>query len=123
MQDNILLNKVQAFSVRIVKAEQHLRLYRNEKIMSKQILRAGTSIGANCTEAQNAQSKLDFISKMSIALKEADETRYWLGNLRAGEYLSKEEYESLLVDVKEIIALLVSIIKTTKNNINKKSED
>lgn len=123
MQDNILLTKTQAFSVRIIKAEQCLRLQRNEKIMSKQILRSGTSIGANCTEAQNAQSKLDFISKMSIALKEADETRYWLGNLKAGEYISIEEYESLLYDVKEIIALLISIIKTTKNNISKKNED
>ena len=123
MAENILLIKAQAFSVRIIKAEQHLRLHRNEKIMSKQILRSGTSIGANCTEAQNAQSKLDFINKLSIALKEADETRYWLGNLQAGEYISQEEYDSLLLDLKEIIALLVSIIKTAKNNINKKNDD
>ena len=114
---NVLMEKVTAFSVRIVKAEQYLRLTKHEMVMSKQVLRSGTSIGANCTEAQNAQSKPDFVHKLSIALKEADETKFWLRLLREGGFITKEMFDSMMTDVSEICALLVTIIKTTKDRI------
>ena len=82
--------------------------------MSRQLLKSGTSIGANIRESKNAQSPADFISKLSIALKEADESQYWIDLLRFGNFLSDREYESLNNDVKELIALLTSIIKTEK---------
>ena len=84
--------------------------------MSKQLLRSGTSIGANVTEADQAQSKADFISKMGIANKEAHETRYWLRLLYHTNYLNEEEYTSILNDCQELIRILQSIIKSTKNN-------
>ena len=111
------MEKVTAFSIRIVKAEQYLRITKHELVMSKQVLRSGTSIGANCTEAQNAQSKADFVHKLSIALKEADETKFWLRLLREGDFISEEVFNSMINDVTEICALLVSIIKTTKDRI------
>ena len=114
---NVLMEKVTAFSIRIVKAEQYLRITKHELVMSKQVLRSGTSIGANCTEAQNAQSKADFVHKLSIALKEADETKFWLRLLREGDFISEEVFNSMINDVTEICALLVSIIKTTKDRI------
>ncbi len=82
--------------------------------MSRQLLKSGTSIGANIRESKNAQSPADFISKLSIALKEADESQYWIDLLRFGNFLSDREFESLNNDVKELIALLTSIIKTEK---------
>ena len=84
--------------------------------MSKQLLRSGTSIGANICEAQQAQSPMDFLSKMSIALKEAYESDYWLRLLHGTEYLTKDEYDSIIADCRAITKLLVSIIKSTKNN-------
>ena len=114
---NVLMEKVTAFSVRMVKAEQYLKNTKQEKVMSKQILRSGTSIGANCTEAQNAQSKADFINKLSIALKEADETKYWLHLLKEGNFITDEMFNSTMADIKEICALLVTIIKTTKSKM------
>ena len=83
--------------------------------MSKQLLRAGTSIGANIAESQQAQSRPDFISKLCIALKEAGETDYWLRLLRATDYLSENEYDSLIIDCKELEKLLTTIIKSTKS--------
>ena len=84
--------------------------------MSKQLLRSGTSVGANISEAQQAQSPMDFLSKMSIALKESYESDYWLRLLYRTEYLTKDEYNSIITDCRTISKLLVSIIKSTKNN-------
>ena len=81
--------------------------------MSKQLLRCGTSIGANAAEAQRGQSKADFAAKMSIALKEANETEYWLKLLYRTEYLSKEQYESVYADIQELISILVAICRAT----------
>ncbi len=105
------------FAVRIVNLYKFLTTTRNEFVMSKQILRAGTSIGANIAESQEAQSKADFISKLSISLKECKETRYWLILLERTDYISKTEYDSLDNDASELNALLVSIIKTAKASI------
>ena len=118
MKDNVLLNKTEAFSIRIINAEKYLRTQKKETIMSKQILRSGTSIGANTAESQNAQSPSDFVHKLSIALKEADETKYWLKLLHGSQYITEEAHKSMSTDLNEIIALLTTIIKTTKNKYN-----
>ncbi len=86
--------------------------------MSRQLLKSGTSVGANIRESKNAQSAADFISKLSIALKEADESQYWIELLKYGEFLSEKEFESMNNDIKEIIAILTSIIKTEKKKLN-----
>ena len=96
---------------------QHLTTCRHENVLSKQILRSGTSIGANVAESFNAQSEPDFINKLSIALKEADETNYWLKKLHIGNYLTEKEFQSMEEDNIEIIKLLTSIIKTKKKNM------
>jgi four helix bundle protein len=114
MRENIVLEKSFAFAVRIVNMYKYLTEQKKEYIMSKQLLRCGTSIGANTTEAQRAQSKPDFISKMSIALKEAYETEYWLRLLNATEYIEENVYASMHNDNEELISLLVSICKTAK---------
>jgi four helix bundle protein len=103
------------FGVRIVKFYKYLTT-KNVYVLSKQILRCGTSIGANVHESIHAQSKADFISKMNIALKEADETDYWLRLLWKSDVIEDEEYESLSKDVKQIIGTLVKIIKNTKSS-------
>lgn len=118
IKDNVLLNKTEAFSIRIINAEKYLRTQKKETIMSKQILRSGTSIGANTAESQNAQSPSDFVHKLSIALKEADETKYWLKLLYGSQYIQEDAYKSMSTDLNEIIALLTTIIKTTKNKYN-----
>ena len=110
----IIETKSFAFSVRIVKLYKHLCEEKKAYVLSRQILRAGTSIGANVAEAQQAQSRPDFISKLCIALKEAGETDYWL-RLRATDYLSEHEYDSLIIDCKELEKLLTTIIKSTKS--------
>ena len=92
---------------------------KKEFVISKQILRCGTSIGANFAEAIYGVSEADFINKLSIALKEADETAYWLELLSESSIIDKKQFDSLYADLDEIISLLISIIKTTKNNINK----
>lgn len=106
------------FAVRIVNFYKYLCEEKREFVISKQILRSGTSIGANVRESKNAQSNPDYLSKLNIALKEADETQYWLEVLVQSEFINIEEYESLNEDLKPIIAILVSSIKTikTKNN-------
>ena len=103
-----------AFSVRIVNAYKHLTTEQKEHVMSKQLLRCGTSIGANIAEAQQAQSRADFLSKLSISLKEASETNYWLRLLYATGYLSDMEFHSLIADCHELEKMLTAIIKTTK---------
>ena len=102
------------FGVRIVKFYKFLTEERKVYVLSKQLLRCGTSIGANIHESIHAQSKADFISKMNIALKESDETDYWLRLLFKSEVISEKEYDSLEKDIKQIIGTLVKIIKTSK---------
>ncbi len=96
---------------------------KNEFVLSNQILKSGTSIGANITESVRAQSEADFLTKLTIALKEADETKYWLHLLITGEYLDEKAYESLRNDCEEIIKLLVSITKTVKLKTDKEKSD
>ena len=110
---NIVLEKSFIFSKRIVNLYKYLTNIKKEYILSKQLLRAGTSIGANVTEAQRAQSKADFRSKMAIALKEAYETDYWIKLFYETEYLNKKEYESIIKDNQELICLLIAICKTS----------
>ena len=111
--DNIIESKSFEFAVRIVRLYQYLTAEKKEYVLSKQVLRSGTSIGANIAEAQKAQSKADFYSKMSIALKEANETHYWLRLLHRTEYLTEKEFQSMEPEIKEIISILVSICKST----------
>ena len=98
---------------------RYLREEKKEFILSKQLIRAGTSIGANIVESQQAQSRADFISKLSIALKEACETNYWLRLLQATDYLTESEFTSIIADCRELEKILTSIIKTTRSTPNK----
>ena len=116
MKENVIKNKSFAFAVRIVRLYQHLRDSKNEFVLSKQLLRSGTSVGAMVREAEHAETKADFKHKMAIAQKEANETIYWLELLNETEYLSEVEFKSINEDATEIIKLITSIIKTTKNN-------
>lgn len=113
--NNIIETKSFDFAVRIVKLYKFLCEQKKEFTLSKQLLRAGTSIGANVAEAEQAQSKADFVAKINIALKEASETKYWIKLLSATDYLSINESNSILSDCVEIEKILVSIIKTSKN--------
>ena len=116
MTKNIIYDKSYSFALRIVKLSNYLKNEHKEFVLSRQVLRSGTAIGALIKEAQFAQSKADFIHKLSIALKEANETDYWINILYDSNYLNKKMYDSLTVDIKEIISLLVSIVKSSKNN-------
>ena len=107
------------FAICIVNFYKYLREEKNEYVMSKQILRCGTSIGANVRESKNAQTDPDYLTKKNIALKEADETQYWLEVLFRSEFISETEYNSLNNDLKEIIAILVSIVKKIKKKQEK----
>ena len=111
---SIVKEKSKKFAVRIVKLYQYLSGEKREYVLSKQILRSGTSIGANIREALDGQSPADFIAKMSIALKEASETEYWLELLHETGYLSKEEYTSIHCDCAEVARMLTSIVKTSR---------
>ena len=115
-KENVLKLKSYDFGLRIVKLYKHLSETKKEYVLSKQILRSGTSIGANVAEANQAQSKADFIHKLSIAHKESFETDYWLCLLRDSEYLSIPQAESLLTDCYELQKLLTASIKTSKSN-------
>ena len=112
--NNAIEEKSFQFAVRVVKLCRYLCDEKKEFILSKQLLRAGTSIGANIAESQQAQSRPDFISKLCIALKEASETNYWLRLLRATDYLSETEYRTMIVQCKELERLLTSILKSAK---------
>jgi len=114
LRDNILVDKSFKFAIRVVNLYKHLSNNKKEYILSKQLLKCGTSIGANINEAQEGQSRADFISKLSIALKEARETKYWIELLKETNYLTDKEANSILKDLVELIKLLVTIIKTTK---------
>ena len=111
---SLLLGKSEAFAGRIIRMYQYLTSQKHELIISKQVLRSGTSIGANVTESRNAQSTADFIHKLNIALKEADETLYWIKSLHEGGYLNEKEYVSIYNDADELVKILVSSIKTLK---------
>ena len=100
------------FAVRIVNLSKYLRYRKKEFVLSKQLLRSGTSIGANVSEGRRAQSKADFLAKMNIALKEANETHYWLRLLYRTDYLTKSEFQSIESDVDELLRILTAICKT-----------
>ena len=115
--ESIIITKSKAFAIRIIKLYQFLNDEKKEFVMSKQILKSGTSIGANAKEAARAQSKMDFIHKNSIALKEASETEYWLELLCETDYITSQVYDSLNKDNIELIRMLTACIKTTKENL------
>ena len=121
MSDNILVNKSFKFAVRIINLYKYLCDNKKEFILSKQLLRSGTSIGANINESQEAQSKNNFVSKLSISLKEARESKYWIELLKETDYLTNQEASSIIEDLVEILKLLTSIIKSTKQNIKEKN--
>lgn len=112
--DNVIEIKSFDFAVRIVNLYKHLTTEKKEYVLSKQLLRSGTSIGANVSEAQRGQSRADFLAKMSISQKEANETHYWLRLLHKTEYLTDKEFESIEPDIKEIMAILTAICKNSK---------
>ena len=114
MKDNVIATKSFQFAIRIVNLYKYLTNQKSEFILSKQLLRCGTSIGANIAEAEKAQSKADFIAKIGIALKEASETDYWLRLLHQTEYINNAEFSSLQSDIDELIRILSSIRKTTQ---------
>lgn len=107
-----------AFSVRIVQLCKYLNEKKNEYVLAKQILRSGTSIGANHREAIYAETDLDFIHKLAIAQKECNETMYWVELLKATNYISKEQFDSLYTDAEEIMKMLTSSILTAKRSLN-----
>ena len=116
MKENIVKEKSFSFAVRIVNLSKYLVEQKREFVLSKQILRSGTAIGALIRESEHAESKADFIHKLSIALKEANETDYWIDLLHQTNYLILKEHQSIKTDILELIKLLTSIIKTSKNN-------
>lgn len=116
---NVLENKSLLFALRIINAYKYITQDKQEYILSKQLLRSGTSVGAMIKEAEFAESKMDFIHKLNVALKEANETRYWLMLLKGAEYISVSAYESIEEDCNELIRLLASIIKTSRQNLPK----
>ena len=116
MSQNVIKEKSFTFALRIVKLAKYLHDEKKEFVLSRQILRSGTAVGALVREAEHAQSKADFISKMSIALKEANETDYWIDLLSQSDHFKKDSYESIHPEIQEIIKLLVAIVKTAKNN-------
>ncbi|MCD8140278.1 MAG: four helix bundle protein [Planctomycetaceae bacterium] len=112
--DNAVLDKSKFFAIRIVKLNRYLVERKKERVLSKQLLRSGTSIGANVREAVCAQSKNDFIHKMSIALKESSESEYWLELLFEGGYLSEKQFNDIYDDCREVSKLLMAIVRTSK---------
>ena len=114
MKKSILKDKSKAFALRVIRLYKYLCEEKKEYILSKQLLRSGTSIGANIAEAFYGQSEADFVSKLSIAQKETGETMYWLELLHESEYLKRNEYDSIYSDGEELIRLLTSSIKTVK---------
>jgi four helix bundle protein len=119
MSESIVKDKSFSFAVRVVNLYKLLTSEKKEFVLSKQLLRSGTSIGANVREALNAESKADFIHKLAIAQKEADETCYWLELLKETDYISEVEFTSIYNDADELLKIIRSIILTTKQNIKK----
>ena len=123
LQNSVLKKKSYAFAIRIVNMSQYLIAEKKEYILSKQIMRSGTAIGALITESKRAESTADFIHKLNIALKEADETFYWISLLKDTDFIDKKMYASISKDVNELIAMLVSSIKTAKINQQKNKKN
>ncbi len=119
MKESVLSTKSYAFALRVIKLYQYMVDERREFVLSKQLLRAGTSIGANIEESVHAQSKVDFIHKLAIAQKEASETSYWLRLLRDSGYVEAKLAESFLIDCEELQRMLTASIKTVKLNLRK----
>lgn len=115
-KNNIIQDESKAFAIRIINLYKYLRENKHELVLSKQLLRSGTSIGANISESVFGQSDMDFISKLSIALKESNETRYWLELLHETNYLDDKQFISIYDDCEKIKATLINIINTTKKN-------
>ena len=122
MKQNIIREKSRKFAVRIVRLYQYLHNTRHEFVLSKQLLRSGTSIGANIREGDYAQSRADFITKMTIALKESAETEYWLELLAETGYLTEEQYTSIHQDAEELLRILTRIINTAKKSQRKNND-
>jgi four helix bundle protein len=112
--DNIILTKSYAFAVKVVRLYQHLSQEKKEFILSKQVLRSGTSIGANTEEGVGGYSKKDFYAKLGIAYKESRETKYWLRLLKDTDYISQDKFDGLFAECEELSKLLFSILKTSK---------
>ena len=119
---NVVREKSFDFAVKIVNLYRFLCAEKKEYVLSKQLLRSGTSVGANIEEALQAQSKRDYLHKMNIALKEASETLYWIRLFHATELLNNKQKDNIFNDCNEIVKLLVAIVKTTKKNLGKKNE-
>ncbi len=120
MKYNILCEKSKTFALRVIKLNRYLCSEKKEFVLSNQLLRSGTSIGANIREGTRVQSDADFYQKLTIALKEADESAYWLELLYESEYISKVQFESVYKDCDELIKMLVAITKTQKRKMNQK---
>ncbi|MHB8970263.1 MAG: four helix bundle protein [Pirellulaceae bacterium] len=118
MSEGAVQSKSFAFAVRIVNLYKHLCKNEKEFVLSKQVLRSGTAIGALVREAEQAESKADFVHKMAVALKEANETEYWLLLLQRTEYLKAASFESIHQDTIELLKLLTSIVNSAKHNLN-----
>jgi four helix bundle protein len=119
MRESILKIKSYDFAIKIIKLAQYLQSEKKEYVLSKQILKSGTAIGALIREAEFGQSKADFINKLSISLKEANETEYWLSLLHDSAYINKELFSKLQSECKELISILVTSIKTAKKSLLK----
>lgn len=113
-ENNLIVEKSKAFAIRIIRMYQHVSAEKKELVLTKQVLRSGTSIGANIREATSAHSKADFIAKMQIALKEASETEYWIELLQETGYIAEKAGESLITDCKELLRMITAIIRTAK---------
>ena len=113
-EENLIVEKSKAFALRIIRLYQHLQKEKREKVLSSQMLRSGTSIGANVKEAIRAQSKPDFYAKLNISLKEASETEYWLELLHESGYIDEKAFESIIADCRELLKILTAITKTQK---------
>ena len=118
VNNNLIKDKSADFALRIVNLYRFLYDSKNEKVLSKQILRSGTSIGANIAESVYASSKADFINKLQIAQKEAGETEFWLELLSKADYIDKKQFDSMLLDCKELLKLLTAILKKSKTTID-----
>ena len=117
--ENVVAQKSYQFALKIISLYKLLAFEKKEFVMSKQLLRSGTAVGALIKEAEHAQSKADFLNKMNVALKEANETEYWLMLLKDSAFISEIEFDSIFCDCKELIKLLASIVKTTKTSLQK----
>ena len=118
-KENIIIRKSYQFSIRIINLYKYLNANSQIYSLSNQILRSGTSIGALLTESSHAQSKADFLNKTNVALKEANETHYWLSLLHDTDYINDEQYNSLNFDCEELLKMLICIVKTTKESIHR----